>query len=157
MAADRAGPALASIEELDGLRTHCEDLADRLVRLEPVELPELRTLIRRLRSSLIDGHLPVWEARLSGVGSGRSAVGLVLSKEHAIFPGSLDRYGWLFDIVEAEDHGGHRQALGQYGKLVAEALRLHLSDERELLEEDAPGRAKLRRHGRSPALVRHGD
>ncbi|MHB1435707.1 MAG: hypothetical protein ACYCPN_06645 [Thermoplasmata archaeon] len=39
---------------------------------------------------------------------------------------SLVQLRWLLGIVEQDDHGGNRQALGQYGLLVAESLREHL-------------------------------
>ncbi len=41
---------------------------------------------------------------------------------------------WLLGIVERDNHGGNRQALGQYGLLVAESLRQHLQ-----LPDPAPG------------------
>jgi hypothetical protein len=54
----------------------------------------------------------------------------VLVSDHARFLVSLEQLRWFYDIVEREDHGGHRQALGQYGRVLTEAVRRHRRDER---------------------------
>jgi len=43
---------------------------------------------------------------------------------------SIEQLWWFYRVVEGEDHGGHRQALGQYGRILAEALRRHRAEER---------------------------
>jgi hypothetical protein len=49
----------------------------------------------------------------------------ILRADHAWFLVSLEQLEWFYRVVEGEDHGGHRQALGQYGCVLAEALRRH--------------------------------
>jgi len=66
----------------------------------------------------------------------------VLLHDHEWFATSLEQFWWFFRVVEADDHGGHRQALGQYGRVLAEALRRHRRDERWL---------ESRRNARPPA------
>jgi len=53
--------------------------------------------------------------------------------DHARFSVSLEQLRWSYRILESEDHGGHRQALGQYGQVLTEALRRHRRDERAYL------------------------
>lgn len=43
---------------------------------------------------------------------------------------SLQELHGYVDRLKKEDHGGHRQALGQYWRLVLEAFDHHLEDER---------------------------
>jgi hypothetical protein len=57
----------------------------------------------------------------------------ILVSDHAWFTISVEQLDWFLAIVEREDHGGHRQALGQYGRVFAEALRRHRNDERAYL------------------------
>jgi len=56
----------------------------------------------------------------------------VLVSDHQWFETSIEQFWWFFRVVDKEDHGGHRQALGQYGRVFAEALRRHRADERRL-------------------------
>jgi hypothetical protein len=63
--------------------------------------------------------------------------------EHLAFRGSTDELRHLWDVVRAVDHGGNRQALGQYWRVLLEALTLHLEDELPLeraARRDLPGR-----------------
>ncbi len=53
-----------------------------------------------------------------------------LAADHERFRTSVQQLWWFYAIVEREDHGGNRQALGQYGRLVCEALRRHRAEER---------------------------
>ncbi len=53
-----------------------------------------------------------------------------LAREHERFRTSVDQLVAILAVVEQDDHGGHRQALGQYGRIFTEALRLHRTDER---------------------------
>ena len=46
---------------------------------------------------------------------------------------SLEPPDWFLGVVVGEDHGGHRQALGQYGRGFAESLRRHRTVERAAL------------------------
>ncbi len=55
-----------------------------------------------------------------------------LRADHDLFRLSIEQLAWFLAIVREEDHGGHRQALGQYGRLVCEAMRRHLAEESAL-------------------------
>jgi hypothetical protein len=44
----------------------------------------------------------------------------------------------LLRIVERDDHGGNRQALGQYGRILAEALKEHRALERPVPGQGPP-------------------
>jgi hypothetical protein len=71
-----------------------------------------------------------------------------IDEEHRRFGESLVQLGWFFGIVESDDHGGHRQALGQYGRLFAEAMRRHRAEERTAAGEvgaELPRRASGKR------------
>lgn len=56
----------------------------------------------------------------------------VLRHDHGWFETSLEQLRGFLRVVERDDHGGHRQALGQYGRVLAESLRRHRRDERDL-------------------------
>lgn len=116
------------VDELDRV-------ADRLVRLESAPLPEVRELLGRV-DALLRAHVAV--AAAPGESRGEPA-----DSDHARFLVSLDQLWWFYSIVESEDHGGHRQALGQYGRLLAEALRRHLDEEERWIPR-APGGADAR-------------
>ncbi len=62
----------------------------------------------------------------------------LLVADHAWFERSVEQLDWFLGIVQREDHGGHRQALGQYGRILSESVRRHRADERAYL--DAVGR-----------------
>jgi hypothetical protein len=62
-----------------------------------------------------------------------SALELVLASDHVWFQSSREQLAWSLRIVEVDDHGGNRQALGQYGRVLTEALRRHRRDERQRL------------------------
>lgn len=115
-------------------------LAGDLVRLEPLPFAEVRRQIERFAST-VDRHL---ERAARGPPSPPPADpgGLVrarLESEHERFRASVEQLRGLLDVVEADDHGGHRQALGQYGRVLAEALRLHLADEAVPAGSTGPG------------------
>ena len=102
-----------------------------LVRLAPYTLEEIQQVIA-VFVRRVEAHVgPPAHGAPGGTGPPdrpRTREEL-LRREHAWFRTSLDQLRWFLGIVEQEDHGGHRQALGQYGRLLAEALRLHLADE----------------------------
>jgi hypothetical protein len=106
----------------------------RLVLLEEYSLPEIRAALtatdRSVRAHRITADTWVGPLRSAGGQTGEAA-SVVLS-DHEWFETSLEQFWWFFRVVEREDHGGHRQALGQYGRVFGEALRRHLADERAL-------------------------
>lgn len=105
-----------------------------LVLLEEYPLRDLRaaltTVERAVRSHRASADRWVAPLRTADAETARGAR-LILS-DHEWFETSLEQFWWFFRVVEAEDHGGHRQALGQYGRILAEALRRHRRDERWL-------------------------
>jgi hypothetical protein len=130
-----AEPTLSpSPSEIDPLIGWLERASDGLVHLEPYGLEELRAMVRRV-AEVVATHTREFDPRLGATlrPSDRPATGALLRADHAWFSVSLEQMAWFFGIVENEDHGGHRQALGQYGRLLAEALRRHRDLEREYL------------------------
>lgn len=117
--------ASARPEELLRSTERFERFATELVRLEPFPLEEVRTTVERFAADL-ERHL---EARPAGSAGGRPVRPRRLEAEHERFRSSIEQLLVLLEVVAGDDHGGHRQALGQYGRLVAEALRRHLADE----------------------------
>jgi hypothetical protein len=102
-----------------------------LVSLEPWPLSEVKGSIAAFESA-VQRHLAGAPAGPGGSNpyGMPSEIESLLDHEHARFVTSLEHLWWYYGIVEADDHGGHRQALGQYGRLVAEAVRRHRADER---------------------------
>lgn len=104
-------------DELDRAIARFERLSVDLVLLEPIGREQLVGELTRFTRT-VRGHL----AGVPPTDPGGRA-------EHRRFEESLEVLGWLEAIVEEDDHGGNRQALGQYGKLLTEALRAHRSQE----------------------------
>ena len=103
-----------------------ERFSSDLVHLEPFSFDQVRTVVERFARDLEDHLIGVRRAARSTrarVGAPRTAA------EHERFRASVEQLRGLLEVVAADDHGGHRQALGQYGRILAEALRLHLADE----------------------------
>lgn len=84
------------------VRLHSEEAEARLIQAPPPAEPTLRSLREIVRS------------------------------DHRGFEISFEQLDWFLRIAEGDGHGGNRQALGQYGRLVAEAVRRHLADEGRL-------------------------
>jgi hypothetical protein len=128
-------PRLAAAPgELDALVVWLDRAGADLVLLEPFPVEDLRRMVQEVERAVRD-HQRAFEGR---PGSERSegidaATWSMLQADHAWFKVSLEQFAWFLRIVENEDHGGHRQALGQYGRLLAEALRRHRAMEDEFL------------------------
>jgi len=121
--------------DLDDAVERFDRFAAGLVRLEPFSLEEVRRSVGAF-ASRVEGHLREHGVgRLPGGPPQRPPVrrGPDLDAEHERFRTSVGELRSYLAVVEREDHGGHRQALGQYGRILAEALRLHRADERGLL------------------------
>jgi len=117
-----------------------ESLSYGLVLLEPYPLEDLQAAVQAFRGRMI-AHTAAWGAeRWVPRGGDPFAARLyrVVVSDHAWFETSFDQLRWFLGIVENEDHGGHRQALGQYGRLVSEAVRRHLGDEQSLAARALP-------------------
>lgn len=118
--------------DLDGLIDWFDRVSLGLVLLEEYPRPDLVHAVDRLDAAVRD-HL----RRALGEGAtsppnGGELTGLagVLASDHARFVVSLGQLGWFLQRVTEDEAGGHGQALGQYGRVLAEALRRHRDDER---------------------------
>jgi len=111
-----------------------------LVRLEPHSLEDVRRIVDGF-ASLVEGHLR--EAPQPPPGASRGVGRWSLSderlhQEHDRFLSSIGQLREILAVVEADDHGGHRQALGQYGQIFVEALRVHRAEERRKAKSRVP-------------------
>jgi hypothetical protein len=101
-----------------------ERISDGLVLLEEFPLDEVREAVggfgRRVRA----------HSEAAGSPGTRTDRDGRIAADHRRFLTSVEQLDWLLRIVEQEDHGGHRQALGQYGRLLTESLRRHRREER---------------------------
>ena len=125
------GPRLPP-SELDEMVDLLEHISSALVLLDERPLSEVHAAIRDFGLA-VQEHVRTLEPFASPPGPPSSALSearAILRSDHAWFLGSLEQLEWFYRIVEGEDHGGHRQALGQYGRVLAEALRRHRRDER---------------------------
>lgn len=129
------------VVDLHDVPTDFDDLIDWLERwsyglvlLEEYPVVDLRQAVKQVESAVRAHRVATdqWALPLLE-GDGEAARGgKVVVSDHIWFETSLEQLGWFFRAVENEDHGGNRQALGQYGRVLAEALRRHRSDERRL-------------------------
>jgi len=105
-----------------------------LVLLEEYPLADLRRAVSvvedRVRAHRASADAWVGALRSADEETARGAQ--VLLHDHEWFVTSLEQLDWFLRVVEDDDHGGNRQALGQYGRVFAEALRRHRRDERWL-------------------------
>ncbi len=147
MAARGSAEIVAAPREFDALVEWVDGVSRNLVLLEPYPLPQVASWVDAVDRAVRD-HLSAYRALTVPGAVGRRGADLAtlrrtLEEDHARFRVSLDQLRWFFRVVEEDDHGGNRQALGQYGWVLAEALRRHRRDERAYF-----GRAEL---PRSPA------
>ncbi len=113
--------------ELGDLVEWFERISYGLVLLEPYSLDHLRSAIDRFDSAVRDHSQ---RTVLPPVRSVSDRLGAILRADHRWFSQSFEQLRWFFEVVERDDHGGNRQALGQFGRLVTESVRRHLADER---------------------------
>jgi hypothetical protein len=119
-------------ETFDEFVAWLESVSYRLVLLEEYSLDEVRAAVVTSQRVLTD-HMrrPVPEP--SDEPESRELY-RILGSDHTWFLGSIEQLGWFWSIVAADDQGGHRQALGQYGRILAEAVQRHRRDERLYLD-----------------------
>lgn len=128
-AGDRRGPD--ADPALWRVLSEQQEIADRLVGLEPIPLEALTGEIERLATCLLIEHPQKVRPFLRGGSERATSPGLarMLEREHRWFGESIGGLRELARILSVDDHGGHRQALGQYWRLVVESARRHLNDE----------------------------
>ncbi len=117
--------------EFDALIDWFERVSYRLVLLEEYPLDALRSMVRAVDDAVAD-HCRIEEPLLAAMPvrtPEERTLARVLSADHAWFRTSTEQLDWFLSVVVGEDHGGNRQALGQYGRILAESLRRHRADE----------------------------
>lgn len=132
--------------DLDQLVDWLEHVSYNLVLLEEYSLAEIRSALDTVTRA-VEQHrgspLPRPEDRAARHRALATRAN-VLESDHVWFGTSLEQLWWLYGVVERDNHGGHRQALGQYGRLLAESLRRHRADEREYLRQVAVSEPRSR-------------
>ncbi len=117
--------------ELTDLVNWYERISYGLVISEPYPLDRVRAAADRFETAVRE-HAE--RTALPPVRGPTDRLGLVLRADHRWFSQSFEQLRWFLGVVAREDHGGNRQALGQFGRLVTESVRRHLADEREYVE-----------------------
>lgn len=134
--------------ELDRLIDRFDAFCDHLVLLEEYSLAQIRTALETIRGPVELHCRAGWEGveeRARDV-PGAPELYQRLTADHARFDDSLGQLDWYCAILARENHGGHRQALGQYGRVLAESFRRHREEEREFLRRTTdPSRPPLSR------------
>lgn len=121
-------------EDFDAFVTWFEGVSYRLVLLEEYPLDDVRRAVLTAQR-VLTAHMrrPIPEPPADFAAESRESC-RILRSDHAWFLGSVEQLGWFWSIVAGEDQGGHRQALGQYGRILAEAVRRHRVDEARYLD-----------------------
>jgi hypothetical protein len=122
--------------ELDPLVEWIDAVSQNLVLLEPYSLDDLRRAVAAVEAAL-DGHIAVPVPPT--VETPRADE---LRADHLRYRVSLEELRGLLRVVENDDHGGHRQALGQYGRVLAESVRRHRASESSAPRETNAGRSR---------------
>jgi hypothetical protein len=128
-----------TVQELVALRALVTEqwvIADGLVLLHDHPLRVLQREADRLRQRLL-GHHPgsmEWMLRETEAAGGDRAASRRIRSEHERFTSSLAQLDWLLTIVRENDHGGNRQALGQYWRILLGSMVPHMEEESRLVE-----------------------
>jgi len=122
--------------DLDALVEWLDGVGQNLVLLEPYPLDDLRRAVAAVDRT-VRAHCAAPPPRSSDP---RRAT--ELEADHRRYAGALEELRGLLRVVELDDHGGHRQALGQYGRVLAESLRLHRALETAGGRGPASGRSR---------------
>jgi hypothetical protein len=118
--------------EIDTALADFERFASSLVHLEPRPLDAVRQGVEQF-VAVVQRHLDgraTTDGQRSTAAEGAVTLTDRLGLEHERFRASLEGLRGLLAVVVGNDHGGHRQAPGQYGRVLAEALRSHRADGR---------------------------
>jgi hypothetical protein len=118
--------------DLDERVAWFDRVSQGLVLLEEYPLESVRTAVRAIHRS-IQEHLDASEGAVPDPSAAvLSPSWGPIRRDHDRFRISLEQLRWFLEVVEHEDHGGNRQALGQYGRLLTESFRVHRDLERAL-------------------------
>lgn len=123
--------------EFDELIDWFELVSYNLVLLEEYGLEEIRSAVGHVGAA-IEAHGRATEPLALVPTEGSSELrdrARILAADHAWFRTSVEQLWWFFGVVERDDHGGHRQALGQYGRVLSESVRRHRAEEEEFVRE----------------------
>jgi hypothetical protein len=128
-------------EAFDDLIVWFELVSYNLVLLEEYPLSDLRQAVNRVARAIeLHGQSTERVLRVPPTApSELQDLARVLTADHEWFRTSVEQLGWFFGVVERDDHGGHRQALGQYGRVLCESVRRHRAEEAEFARRAAHG------------------
>ena len=132
----RTEPLPAIPDEFDEVVDWFERASTGLVLLAEYALSDLERATRTFEAR-VAAHVREYARRVEATEPARGALAearSLLRADHAWFGTSNEQLDWFYRIVASDDHAGHRQALGQYGRVFAESLRRHRADERAYLE-----------------------
>jgi hypothetical protein len=124
-------------DDLDALIDWFELVSYNLVLLEEYPLEQVRSAMDAV-SRAVGKHLGSTDptpANPRQYSAAETDGAHLLASDHEWFRTSLEQLWWFFAVVEREDHGGNRQALGQYGRVLSESLRRHRRDEQQFWRE----------------------
>jgi hypothetical protein len=117
----------------DPLILWLDEFGRHLVLLDELSLSSIQAAVRVGRRRIVDhlhsddpaGFIRASTPRIQELME-------IVRSDHRWFDSSLEELAGLLRIVEGEDQEGHRQALGQYLRILASALARHRRDEVEL-------------------------
>jgi hypothetical protein len=127
-----AGAVTASLARVQRAASQLERHCEELVALGAIPLEEVRGAVDALEHELVVRHPGLVEGRLR-VLRRLGPAAQRLERDHERFPEGFTEIRGLLDVAERDDHGGNRQAVGQYGRILLEAVLRHLSEEAGLL------------------------
>ena len=125
--------------DLDRLLDGFDTFSSRLVLLEEYSIEEVRAALDALRGPVLRHCHAGWEEEETRARNVPGAAELlrILRADHERFSTSIGQLDWFCAILARENHGGHRQALGQYGRVLVESFRRHRADEDAFLGRTA--------------------
>lgn len=124
--------------DLDAIAEWFDTVSLRLVLLADFPRDEVGAAVERFARAVSD-HLDSVPPPVDAASATERE--RLLASDHVRFRTSVEQLVGFYPVIEREDHGGHRQALGQYGRVFVESFRRHRRDEGPRLEAAPPGRS----------------
>jgi len=112
----------------DAIGIWFEQVSHQLVLLAEFPLSDIERAVATFTGA-VEEHARSTDLARPPEGTADSELARVLAADHARFSTSIEQLRWFLAVVQREDHGGHRQALGQYGRIFAEAFLRHRTEE----------------------------